>query len=227
MILELLQEICLIDRVLLKYVILLLYTMILYNLCACGTLTASTETVEASVVEEETVETPAMEEAAANYETELIMTEAELESIDWDEEIRPYMEYDWICDKNIERYCDTSWYMQLADLNLDGQREMLVTLPIYQGEDLIFIYTVEDETVVYCGKIIAGAAYNDNASFIKTGGYLPSNYIDVYQNESGELKYLSSEDDLHGTFGYYQIYESTFDGKSIYSIRVSCAGDCG
>lgn len=227
MILELLQEICLIDRVLLKYVILLLYTMILYNLCACGTLTASTETVEASVVEEETVETPAMEEAAANYETELIMTEAELESIDWDEEIRPYMEYDWICDKNIERYCDTSWYMQLADLNLDGQREMLVTLPIYQGEDLIFIYTVEDETVVYCGKIIAGAAYNDNASFIKTGGYLPSNYIDVYQNESGELKYLSSEDDLRGTFGYYQIYESTFDGKSIYSIRVSCAGDCG
>lgn len=199
----------------LKYVILLSYIMVLCNLCACGTPTAAEKTVETLVVEEETFEAPAMEAAVANYEIELIMTEAELENIDWDEEIHPYMEYDWLSDKNIERYSDTSWHMQLADLNLDGQREMLVTLPIYSGKDLTFVFTLEDEKVVYCGKIIAGAAYNDNDSFIKTDGYLPSNCIDVYQNESGELKYLSSEDDLHGTFGYYQIYESIFNGKSI------------
>lgn len=188
-----------------KYVALLLCIMVVCNLYACETSTASEETAEISAVET----------AAANYEAEQIMTKAELERIDWNEEIRPYMEYDWLGDKNIERYYDTSWLMQLADLNLDGQREMLVTVPIYRGNDLTFVYTVEDDTVVYCGKIIAGAAYKDNESFIKMGELLPSNYIDVYQNKSGELRYLSSEDDLHGTFGYYQIYESTFDGKCI------------
>lgn len=157
----------------------------------------------------------ALEEAVANYEVEPIMTEEELAAIDWSGEILPYMEYDWLSDENIEPYYDTSWIMQLADLNLDGQQEMLVTLPIYNGEDLTYIYTVEDETVVYCGKIIAGTAYNDNASFITDESYLPSNYIEVYQNESGEFRYLSGNDYLKGDHGYYQIYESTFEEKSI------------
>lgn len=44
--------------------------------------------------------------------------------------------------------------------------------------------------------------------------YLPSYYIDVYQNEVGEFRYLSCEDCCHSS-GYYQIYVSTFGGRSI------------
>lgn len=156
-----------------------------------------------------------LEKAAADYDAEPILSEEELEKVVWDETILPYMEYDWLADTNIERYLDTSWLMQLADLNLDGQKEMLVTLPIYNRDDMTFVYTVENGTVVYCGRIVAGPAFDDNASFMEPENYLPSNYIDVYQNQSGELRYLSSDAVLMDSWGYYQIYENTFDGTHI------------
>lgn len=203
----------------LKLVVLLscvIGTGILYG---CGVPAAPKEP-EASTVA--TAEEPAgnstmsmLEEAAVAYEEEPVMSQEELENIDWDEEILPYMEYDWLADRNIDRYLDTSWIMSLADLNLDGQPEMLVTLPIYNSVDLTFVYTVDDGIVIYCGEIIAGLAYNENDAFISGDNYLPSSYLDVYQNDSGEFRYLSSDDYTRYDHGYYQIYESSFDGTSI------------
>lgn len=150
---------------------------------------------------------------------EPIMTkdkQEELDDIKWDEKIRPYMEYDWIEDEHIDKTMASvnSWHMQLADINLDGQPEMLVS-EYFQDmkEDLTHIFTIQDGGVVYCGKIIASEAYKDNEFF---GGldYLPSYYVDVYQNKSGEFRYLSCEDWCYSS-GYYQIYISEFDGKSI------------
>ena len=159
----------------------------------------------------------ALEQMAVDYDAERIMSEEELAEIEWKETISPYMEYDWLNDEHVEQYYDTYWLMQLADLNQDGQEEMLVTLPIYNKDSLTYVYTVEDGTVVYCGQILAGSAYEDNDSFMEQASYLPLNYIDVYQNEDGEFRYLSGNTFLHGNYGYYQIYENKFDGKQITS----------
>lgn len=156
-----------------------------------------------------------LEQMVVDYEVERVMSEEELAGLEWKETISPYMEYDWLGDGHVEQYYDTQWLMQLADLNQDGQEEMLVTLPIYNGDSLTYVYTVENGTVVYCGQIIAGAAYEDNDAFMEQTGCLPLNYIDVYQNEDGELRYLSGNTFLKGGSGYYQIYEIEFDGKQI------------
>lgn len=161
------------------------------------------------------IENEKLQQVAEDYDAERIMSKEELAEVDWKETILPYMEYDWLGDEHVERYLDTKWLMQLADLNLDGQEEMIVTLPIYNGNSLTYVYTVEAGTVVYCGRIIAGAAYLDNDSFMKQGSYLLSNYIDVYQNEAGEFRYLSGNTFLKGGHGYYQFYENEFNGKHI------------
>lgn len=156
-----------------------------------------------------------MELWASNLEP--IMTKDQLDDIEWDEKIRPYMEYDWIGDEHIDRLMASvnSWVMQLVDLNLDGQPEMLVSEYFCDmKEDYTHVFTIQDGEVVYCGKIIADAAYRDNEVFGDLN-YLPSYYIDVYQNASGEYKYLSSDDFLMETYGYYQIYENNFDGNNI------------
>lgn len=152
----------------------------------------------------------ALNEVADNYEAERMMTEEELAAVEWKETLAPYMEYDWLEEEHIERYLDTAWTMQLADLNLDGQEEMLITLPIYNGESQTYIYTVEAGAVVYCGQVAAGAAYEDNEAFMSAEGYLPSGYMDGYQNKSGEFRYLSGNTFLKGNHGYYQVYESEF-----------------
>ena len=151
-------------------------------------------------------------------ELEPVMTAEELEQlgqIEWDENIRPYMEYNWISDERIERndWASNLWVMQLADLNMDGQPEMLVSEYFYSLDDLTHVYTLKDGEVIYCGKIIASAAFEYNESY---GGssYLPSYYIDVYQNDEGEFRYLSSEE-FARMEGHYQIYESSFDGTGI------------
>lgn len=151
---------------------------------------------------------------------EPITTEAEsdrLESIDWDEKIRTYMEHDWISDERIEKniLSMNSWVMQLADLNLDGTPEMLVSEYCDRmAEDYTYVFTIQEETVVYCGKIIASVQFTDH-EFFGDLKYLPSYYIDVYQNADGEFRYLSCDDSLMAAHGEYWIYESTFDGTSI------------
>lgn len=151
---------------------------------------------------------------------EPIMTEEEsnlLESIDWDEELRPYMEYDWIGDERIEKdilYIN-SLVMQLADLNLDGQLEMLVSEYCDRmAEDYTYVFTIQEGEVVYCGKIIASVQFTEN-EFFGDLEYLPSYYIDAYQNADGEFRYLSCDDFLMAAHGEYWIYESTFDGTGI------------
>lgn len=111
---------------------------------------------------------------------------------------------------------DLVWYMDLWAEALEPlmtEEESRQLDHMEWDEDITHIYTIEDGEVIYCGKIIAGPAYQDNDFF---GGldYLPSYYIDVYQNEAGEFRYLSCEDCLYSN-GYYQIYVSDFDGTGI------------
>lgn len=155
------------------------------------------------------------------------MTTEELEQlgqIEWDEKIRPYMEYDWIGDERIERWETSSnlWEMQLADLNMDGQPEMLVSEHFYSFNDLLHIYTLKEGEVVYCGEIIGGDVSEEN-QYYGGSSYLPSYYIDVYQNNAGEFRYLSAEE-FSRSEGHYYIYESTLNEvgisyRPVYEIR--------
>lgn len=84
--------------------------------------------------------------------------------------------------------------MQLADLNLDGQPEMLVSEYCDRmAEDDTYVFTIQKGEVVYWGKIIASVQFTEN-EFFGDLEYLPSYYIDVYQNAEGEFRYLSCDD---------------------------------
>ncbi|MDE7365732.1 MAG: hypothetical protein K2N24_00030 [Lachnospiraceae bacterium] len=151
----------------------------------------------------------------------------QLEALEWDEKIRPYMEYDWVGDEgllSIDFSGASSWIFQLADLNQDGQPEMLVALSQYARSlpDFIRVYTIQDGTVIYCGAIDGGWRRLELNCELE---YFPSYYVDVYQNSAGEFRYLSCEDFYnYDEYNYYQFYESTFDGTTVscqpvYAIR--------
>lgn len=151
----------------------------------------------------------------------------QLEVLEWDEKIRPYMEYDWVGDEgllSIDFSGASSWTFQLADLNQDGQPEMLVSLSQYARSlpDFIRVYTIQDGTVIYCGAIDGGWRRLELKCELE---YFPSYYVDVYQKSTGEFRYLSCEYFYnYNEYNYYQFYESTFDGTTVscqpvYAIR--------
>lgn len=181
------------------------------------------------------------DELITAYEEELVPVtwEEELSKTEWDEDIRPYMEYDWLQYADIyKEYTEKSYVrMQLMDLNMDGQREMLL-LQSVDGCDSVSVYTVENGRVVYCGLIPADGPekpYNRHCSFYNLmmdserethtadriegsgnleGGFWdfwPDSNIDVYQNREGKFKYISGV----CLPEWFEIYESTFDGKEI------------
>ena len=187
------------------------------------------------------------DELLAAYEEELVPVtwEEELSKTKWDEDIRPYMEYDWLQYAGAgiyKEYTEKSYVrMRLMDLNMDGQREMLLIQSV-DGCDFVSVYTVENGRVVYCGLIPAdgpGKSYN-RCSFYnlmtdkerkthtadrtgQTGGleggflnFWPDSDIDVYQNGEGKFKYISSV----CLSGWFEIYESTFDGREITCERL-------
>lgn len=143
-----------------------------------------------------------------------IMSEDELTGIEWDDDLMPYVEYDFFDENEFWDYStmDSNIFISFGDLNLDGQREMMITIPALGDNSRTFIYTIEDGEVTYCGYTIAGRDYTDNSVEFK---YWPKNLFDVYTNEQGELRYFSSDSDWHGTFGSNSIYESTFENNHI------------
>ena len=143
-----------------------------------------------------------------------IMSEDELTGIEWDDDLMPYVEYDFFDENEFWDYAtmDSNIFISFGDLNLDGQREMMITIPALGDNSRTFIYTIEDGEVTYCGYTIAGRDYTDNSVEFK---YWPKNLFDVYTNEQGELRYFSSDSDWHGTFGSNSIYESTFENNHI------------
>lgn len=168
----------------------------------------------------------------------------ELSDMEWEEDIRPYMEYDWLRDEHIFRSytSDESFRMQLADLNMDGQREMLVSQSGEDGCDTLSVYTVMDGKVAYCGFVPTGYKPGDYFDF------WPSYDIRLYWNNAlfttkcivhwkkidrtdeeqflkfWPLCYIDAYQNKEGEFRYlsgvcrngcFEIYESTFDGTEI------------
>ena len=143
-----------------------------------------------------------------------IMSEEELTDIEWDDDLMPYVEYDFFDENEFWDYStmDSEIFIGFGDLNLDGQREMMITIPALGDNSRTFIYTIEDGEVTYCGYTIAGRDYTDNSVEFK---YWPKNLFDVYTNKQGEFRYFSSDSDWHGNFGSNSIYESTFENNHI------------
>lgn len=143
-----------------------------------------------------------------------IISEDELTGIEWDDDLMPYVKYDFLDENEFWDYAtmDSNIFISFGDLNLDGQREMMITIPALGDNSRTFIYTVEDREVTYCGYTIAGKDYTDNSVEFK---YWPKNLFDVYTNKQGEFRYFSSDSDLHGNFGSNSIYESSFENNRI------------
>lgn len=229
--------------------ILALFAVGIWTLTGCSrTQEEDTITPEADVWKEFVSEmkadrgTDELEEEAHDYsqyielwsrQLEPILTEEEmeqLETLEWDERIRPYTEYDWVGEECLlAAGLGSEWSFQLADLNQDGQPELLAALSQYswRAPDFIRVYTIQDGTVIYCGAIDGGWRRWELEGELE---YFPSYYVDVYQNSAGEFRYLSCEqfsyyayyEDCH--YYYYQFYESTFDGTTVscqpvYAIR--------
>ncbi len=194
---------------------------------------AESENTESEEISEEAweIDPEFVEEMILVYEDILqpIGTEEEfdkLDAIDWDEAIRPFMEYNWLEDSGIEanHLVDNRWVMQLGDLNQDGQPEMLISEVIYNKEEFTYIYTVKDGEVVSCGKLNGSRDYMFQEDFSGAGAFYPSYYVDVYQNDDGDLRILSCDVVQMADWGWVQIYAGTYDGTAISCEPVYGAG---
>ena len=172
-----------------------------------------------------------VEEMILVYEDVLqpIGTEEEfdkLDAVDWEEDVRPFMEYNWLRDSGIEanHLVDNRWVMQLGDLNQDGQPEMLISEVIYNKEEFTYIYTVKDEEVVPCGRLNGSRDYMFQEDFSEAGAFYPSYYVDVYQNEEGDLRFLSCDVVQMADWGWVQIYAGNYDGETVSCEPVYGAG---
>lgn len=143
-----------------------------------------------------------------------IMSEEELADIEWDDDLMPYVEYNYFTENEFWDYAtmDSHIFISFGDLDLDGQREMMITIPALRDNSRTFLYTIEDGEVTYCGYAMAGRDYTNNSVEFR---FWPKNLFDVYANKQGEFRYFSSDSDLHGTFGSDFIYESTFENNHI------------
>lgn len=172
-----------------------------------------------------------VEEMILVYEDVLqpIGTEEEfdkLDAVDWEEDVRPFMEYNWLRDSGIEanHLVDNRWVMQLGDLNQDGQPEMLISEVIYNKEEFTYIYTVKDGEVVPCGRLNGSRDYMFQEDFSEAGAFYPSYYVDVYQNEEGDLRFLSCDVVQMADWGWVQIYAGNYDGETVSCEPVYGAG---
>lgn len=140
------------------------------------------------------------------------------------EDTLAYMQYDWVNDENIWKYTtmDMKCPMYFADLNQDGQKEVMIAVEQYRGDDLLLVYTVYRGEVICCGNMYAGSAYADiqDNSLME---YSPSALIDVYCDCNGEYLYLGCEGNHSASDKEYQIYVSEFDGETISSKLVLSA----
>lgn len=149
-------------------------------------------------------------------------SEQEMPDTVWDEDILPYINYDLLEDKLLQNYItmDSYVHMSFADLDMDGQREMLLTLPRYRGESTTLIYTVVNGEVSFCGNIVAGMAYNEEFDEIEKW---PQQLIEAYVNGEGTIKWLSCSADSHGNFGSYGIYETSIKDNQLICEPVYAA----
>ncbi|MCH5281547.1 MAG: hypothetical protein J1E61_08770 [Lachnospiraceae bacterium] len=81
-----------------------------------------------------------------------ILSERRLKDVVWDEDLLPYVEYDWLADENLWQYNTpyTSVQFGLTDIDQDGQRELLATVSNYKEDIASLTYTVKDDEVVIC-----------------------------------------------------------------------------
>lgn len=145
---------------------------------------------------------------------EIKQSDREIANVEWDNDLIPYAEYNFLGENEFWDYStlDSKIYVSFGDLNLDGQREMMITIPAYRDSSKTFIYTAKDGAVTYCGYTIAGREYTEDSIEFE---FWPENLFDVYVNEKGEFLYFSSDVDAHGTFGSNSIYETIFENNNI------------
>ena len=101
---------------------------------------------------EETKGSESEQEIILSDSNDPIISEDELTGIEWDDDLMPYVEYNFFDENEFWDYAtmDSNIFISFGDLNLDGQREMMITIPALGDNSRTFIYTIEDREVTYC-----------------------------------------------------------------------------
>ena len=65
-----------------------------------------------------------------------IISEDELTGIEWDDDLMPYVKYDFLDENEFWDYAtmDSNIFISFGDLNLDGQREMMITILLHPSQ---------------------------------------------------------------------------------------------
>ena len=146
------------------------------------------------------------------------LPEEVMENIDWDEDLIPYLDYDWPNEEKLwlASLGNGSTDFILADLNEDGQRELIFNIYDWRKPGVTYIYTVMDGEVVYCGETLASDVRFDVDDNVKAIPYFPEEIFDVYQDPEGCYQLISyGYGNLHGGFGTYNCFETTYDKGQI------------
>lgn len=179
-------------------------------------------------------------EEAVRHATRPFLSETRMENTVWDEDLLPYAEYDWLGEERVFEELATRYStvkFTLADLNQDGQRELMIT--VYADtcravDQVTLIYTVKNGQVFCCGETKASAKWVNKYELIGEASFIPANkswlqnLFDVYLDGEGNYHFLSYGEDLHAYLKNYIIYETTLeDGQISYKPILSrlCIGD--
>ena len=152
------------------------------------------------------------------HDREPFLSEEVMENVDWDEDLIPYLDYDWLKDDNLWLGTLYNAYTEfiLADINEDGQRELILSEWDWRAPGVTHIYTVIDGEVVYCGETLASTVRYDVDDNVKAIPYFPEEIFDVYQDPEGCYQLISyGYGNLHGGFGSYSCFETTYDKGQI------------
>lgn len=149
---------------------------------------------------------------------EPILSEEVMENIVWDGDLLPYLEYDWANEDGLWLGSLSDSYTEfiLADLNEDGQRELILTEYDWRAPGITHIYTVIDGEVVCCGETLASTVRYDVDENIQANPYFPEEIFDVYKDSDGKYQLISyGYGNIHAGSSAYSLFETAYDGEQV------------
>lgn len=143
-------------------------------------------------------------------------------------DIDSFLKYDWTSQEVLMEHeiepedSGRGWYFWLADINFDSRDEMLVSFPAnHSGGNSLYIYRQNPQGISSYGDTFAipEQYVSSDIDYKKISHYMDIDLISAYKNPSGEYRYLTLDDGIHGgniygNWGYIALYATSLaDGE--------------